>query len=187
MTNNKYLNDYITATVKGLERVKANGTKDEWHFEIDCGAIEDFHNREIKYDDKYAPIYERLKSVHGPVLYWMQIMSDVSTEEITKTLLQYKNGKDARSTPSLKKHINFNTGMLYAELTTEPLWVRLVQHLGFYESSAVQGLQLFYWATELKLKLRVTVLEFNGDMGDVLPLIEDAFARKLQPLLGKVK
>ena len=117
----------------------------------------------------------------------MQIMSDVSTEEITKRLLQYKKGKDARSTPSLKKHINFNTGILYAELTTEPLWLRLVQHLGFYESSAVQGLQLFYWATDLKLKLRVTVLEFNGDMGDVLPLIEDAFARKLQPLLGKVK
>jgi len=51
--------------------------------------------------------------------------------------------------------------------------------------NATQGLQLFHWAKELCLTLRVNVIEFDADMADVMPIIEYAFAKHQKLLVGK--
>ena len=46
-------------------------------------------------------------------------------------------------------------------------------------------MQLCHYARGLNLKLALTVLEFETDMADLLPLLEKAVASQLKPLLGK--
>lgn len=78
-----------------------------------------------------------------------------------------------------------DTTTLYVGKVKSKFWWRLITHFGFYKVHRTQGLQLFYWAKELGLKIDVTVYEFNDEMANYMPIIENAVARDLKPLIGK--
>jgi hypothetical protein len=75
--------------------------------------------------------------------------------------------------------------VLYVGKVKKVLWGRVIQHLGFSKTAGTQGLQLYHWARGLSLELKLTVLEFEANMADLLPLVEKAVAKQLKPLLGK--
>ena len=58
-------------------------------------------------------------------------------------------------------------------------------YLGYFKTAATQGLQLCHWGNNLSLKLKLHVIEFNRDMEDMMPAIEQHFAQVLKPLVGK--
>ena len=86
----------------------------------------------------------------------------------------------------MKKSIN-DSRILYVGKVKRHFWGRLIQHLGYYKVNRTQGLQLYYWAKELNLNLKVTVIEFEPEMIDLMEVLESALAKKLKPILGKHK
>ena len=93
--------------------------------------------------------------------------------------------KRQRVTPVIYKNYNRRTNILYVGKCKENFWGRVMQHLGYYKTPTTQGLQLFHWAKELRLEVRLNALEFTSDMKDIMPVIELFFAKQLQPLVGR--
>lgn len=187
MTHIDYLQDFIGTTIKHLEQVRASGLKNELSFIIKCSDLEDSNYVDIRESIKFKPIFDKLIAANGPTLYWFEIVSDTETKNILDALNKYKTTEKAKATPALKKNIDYNSRILYVGKVKRAFWGRLIQHLGFFKVNATQGLQLFYWAKDLSLDLKVNVLEFDNNMADILPIIEYAFAKRLQPLIGKHK
>ena len=89
--------------------------------------------------------------------------------------------------PAIKTTIDYDSRTLYVGKVKGSFWGRLIQHLGFFKVNATQGLQLYYWAKDLSLKLRVNIYVFDNNMADIMPIVEYAFAKRLKPLVGKHK
>ena len=75
--------------------------------------------------------------------------------------------------------------IIYMSERSKRISSRIVQHLGYFKTAATQGLQLCHWGNNLSLKLKLHVIEFNRDMEDMMPAIEQHFAQVLKPLVGK--
>ena len=87
--------------------------------------------------------------------------------------------------PAFRKSIDTTSKVLYVGKVKRHLMGRVIQHLGFYKVERTQGLQLFHWAPKQDLQLKLTVYEFGADMIDLVPLLENATAHQLKPLIGK--
>lgn len=187
VTNIDYLQDFIGTTISRLEQVRSDGVKKELSFTINCSDLDDFNYVDIRQSDKFKPIFDQLNSASGPSLYWFEIVSEIDTQKVIKALYDYKASEGPKATPALKSSINYNSKVMYVGKVKGAFWGRLIQHLGFFKVNATQGLQLFYWAKDLSIELKVNVLVFDNNMADIMPIIEYAFAKKLQPLIGKHK
>lgn len=187
MTNIKYLQDFIGTTIKDLEHICVNGVKSEFSFDFSCNDLEDFNHVDIRQSTKFKAIFDSLKEVKGPVLYWFEIISQTDSKKIIDSLNCYKTSEKPKATPALKRTINYDSKILYVGKVKGIFWGRLIQHLGFFKVNATQGLQLFYWTKDLSLDLKINILEFENNMADIMPVFECAFAKRLQPLLGKHK
>lgn len=182
-----YLQDFIGTTIKNLEQVRTNGLKNELSFIIKCSDLENFNYVDIRQSVKYKPIFDQLITASGPTLYWFEVISNTETKNIFEALNKYKATEKPKATPALKKTIDHSSRILYVGKVKGAFGGRLIQHLGFFKVNATQGLQLFHWAKDLSLDLKVNVLEFDHNMADIMPIIEYAFAKKLNPLIGKHK
>ena len=187
MTNIEYLKDFIETTITNLENVQTKGVKKELSFSINCNDLDDFNYVDIRQSEKFKLIFDQLKDASGPTLYWFEIISDTDTKKVIETLKAYKVSENPKATPALKTKINYSSKTLYVGKVKGSFWGRLIQHLGFFKVHATQGLQLFYWTKDMSLELKVNILEFDNNMADIMPVIEYAFAKRLQPLVGKHK
>lgn len=181
-----YLNSVINKAIIAFEQVKTKGAKKYYSFEIGCEELEDFNKIPIQNSEKYRSLFMNLMEISGPVVYWFEIISDINSEKIITELNHYKLKKE-RNTPAIRKNINPNSKILYVGKVKLKFFGRFIQHLGFYKNNQTQGLQLFYWAKEISIKLKVHVLEFEKDMEDYIPIIELEFSKYLEPLIGKHK
>ena len=187
MTNIEYLQDFIGTTITHLEHIRANGVKKELSFTISCKDLDGLNHSNFRQSEKFKPIFDQLKDAKGPTLYWFEIISDTNTEEVIKALTKYKKSENSKATPALKTTINYHSKTLYVGKVKEAFEKRLIQHLGFFNVNATQGLQLFHWTKDLSLDLKINILVFHNNMADMMPVIEYAFAQRLQPLAGKHK
>lgn len=187
MTNSEFLKELINNTIQHLEQVIHDGVKNEISFEINCAEIDDFNSIDIRQSDKFKPVYDQLKNASGPSLYWFEITSDSDSKDVIEALRKYKTSASSKATPALKNQINYASKMLYVGKVKKEFAGRLTQHMGFYKEKRTQGLQLFHWAKDLSLNLRIHVIEFDNNMSEIMPIIENAFAKRLQPLIGKHK
>ncbi|MBN8856190.1 MAG: hypothetical protein BGO55_08480 [Sphingobacteriales bacterium 50-39] len=171
-------------TIKALTVLKENGIKKELYFPLDCGMLEDFNYVNIETAPRYEKMFRELRGANGPALYWFDLQPGTDTSAIIKALEAYKLTRQ-KNTPALRQKINFDTATLYVGKVKKGIAGRIVTHLGFFKVVQTQGLQLYHWARPLALYLGLHVIEFNQGMEDILPIFEHAFARELQPLIGK--
>lgn len=184
-TNIEYLNSFIDETISNLSQVRINGVKKELSFTINCRDLEDFNYKDIRQSEKFKSIFEQLKDACGPTLYWFEIISATTSKDIINALSEYKVSSDSKATPALRSKIDFDSRTLYVGKVKGSFWGRLITHLGFLKVNKTQGLQLYYWTKSLPLELKVHLLEFEDNMANIMPIIEYAFARQLNPLAGK--
>jgi hypothetical protein len=173
------------AAAKPLHEVSINGIKSYSAFDIDCQSLEDYNYADIRDSERFKEIFSQLKAVTGPVLYWFEIGSDFSTQDIISEFNKYIDSGDCKTLPALKKTINYDTNALYVGKVKGKFWGRLIQHLGYYKVKATQGLQLYCWTRNLPLKMKVHVYEFENNMAELMPIVENALAKELKPLIGK--
>ena len=159
-------------------------------FEIDCSQLKEFLKEDIRYSEEYEELFAKLMPIKAPCLYWYRIISANTSDEIIKSFKEYKNHVERdRNVPALtsEKGIDMESRILYVGKFKHGIYGRVIQHLGCFSSPQTQGLQLYYWAKNIGLKLELNVLEFNPGMADILPIVEYAVAKELHPLIGKHK
>jgi hypothetical protein len=169
-----------------LYLVSKNGTKKMKEFHINCSELDDFNFIDIRDSEKYKEMFSELNEINGPCLYFFEITSGNLNIDIIEKIKNYSKTQNSKTIPAIKKKIP-NSNILYVGKVKGNFWGRLIQHLGYYKVNRTQGLQLFYWAKEIDLSLKLTVMEFEDEMVDFMEVLERGLAKRLDPILGKHK
>lgn len=186
MTLNNTIKQIGKRTSIPLLKVSDNGSKNIKEFYIDCSTLEDFNSVDITKSEKHKLLFDDIKKITGPSLYYFEILSDHAADNIVSKLQAYSKTENAKAVPATKKNFA-SSKILYVGKVKRHMWGRLIQHLGFYKVRFTQGLQLFHWAKDLSLSLKLTVLEFEPEMANLMTVLESELANELKPILGKHK
>lgn len=183
---NENLKTFTEQTIKSLEYINVNGAV-EYCFDLDCSDLDDYNKVKINVLEysKTKPFYDRLKKITGPVLYWFEIKSDIDSDLVVNALKKFAKENHNRTTPFVKEKINLGSKILYVGKVKRSFYGRVMQHLGYHKAAKTQGLQLYYWGKPLSLRLKLHAIEFKVDMVDIMPAVEQYFAKTLNPLVGK--
>ncbi|WP_298310236.1 hypothetical protein [uncultured Aquimarina sp.] len=168
-----------------LQNVEVNGVKQYYKHDLDCAFFQDWNLTDIRVSAEHKSLFIKLSSLSGPVVYWFEIISPISNKEIRKRISDYKFSDGAKSVPALKKIYSQDSRTLYVGKVKRNFWGRIIQHLGYYHVKRTQGLQLYHWAKEIGLKVRLHAYEFEPEMEDLVSIFELKFARTLNPITGK--
>jgi hypothetical protein len=194
------MEDIIKSEVNKLNTALTNylksGPKSIQEFKIDCSKLDErFFNEDIRHSLEFKEMFQELeKTQNNPCLYVFEIESEILTKDIIENLINFGNQTE-KVIPKLKTKIPENSKTLYVGKANNLVWGRLITHLGFHthknngnpRASINHGLQLFFWAKQLSLQLKYTVIEFENDMKEVLPVLEKQLAFELNPIIGKHK
>ncbi|MGJ7030223.1 hypothetical protein [Niabella hirudinis] len=190
----------IASAVKTLNTVLTDylvsGPRSIHEFKIDCTKLDErFLSEDIRHSLEFKEIFQQLEKIQdNPCLYVFEIESEISTKKIIESLKNFGNQTE-KVIPKLKTKIPEHSKTLYVGKVNSLVWGRLITHLGFHthknkgnpKASINHGLQLHFWAKDLLLQIKYTVIEFEHNMKDVLPVLEKQLAFKLNPIIGKHK
>lgn len=155
---------------------------------IDCENLKDYNSIDIRKSIEYKQVFDNLNDIKNyPVLYWFEIENtNIEAKQIVNAINEYsKSGNKA--VPAIKKSYEPNSKILYVGKVKRNFNGRLIQHLGFYKINNTQGLQLFYWAGKIKLKLKLNYIVFDNSLENLMPLFEIEIAKKIKPIVGKMR
>ena len=181
---NDLIKSIALAAKQPLKNVSDNGAKRIETFDIECSILEDYNDMDIRNSEKFNSLFVDLQKFHGPCLYYFTVTSDQSADEIVEAIKNYSSAENSKSIPAIKSNYS-RSKILYVGKVKRAFWGRIIQHLGYYNVNRTQGLQLFYWAQKLNLSLKLTVLEFEPAMENLMEVVESGLAKHLQPILGK--
>lgn len=181
---NENLKSFTEQSINSLEYIKANGAK-EFSCDFNCSELEDYLHSDITKSEKYHELFKDLIEIKGPVVYWFEIISDIDRSELVSALSKYEGTDGHRVVPKIRKSFCVTSDCLYVGKVKGKFYGRVIQHLGYFTTPATQGLQLFHWAKDLSLKVKLHVIEFEKNMEDMMPAVEQYFANALSPLVGK--
>lgn len=170
------------------------GSKSIQEFQIDCSKLSDnFLREDIRGSVEFKYLFDKLAKIeHSPCLYVFEIESETSTDLVINKIKEFGN-RTEKVIPKIKPQIPTNSKTLYVGKVNNLVWGRLITHLGFHthknngnpKASINHGLQLYFWAKEISLNVKFTVIEFEPNMKDILPILENKLANKLRPIIGK--
>ena len=170
-----------------VEKIKSNGSKQIKEFHIDCSKLEDLTGQDIRLADNFRDMFNQLSEIVGPVVYVFEIISEFNSSQIVNCINTFSSDSlISKATPAIKKTLP-ESKILYVGKVKKKFSGRLYQHLGYYKVRGTQGLQLFHWAKPLNLQIKLTVIEFENDATEIISILENKFANRLKPLLGKHK
>lgn len=109
---NHILSDFLSDTCNSLENLRRNNVYKEFYYHIKCENLEDFLSKDITQSVQYQNLLQDLMQIKGPVLYWYEITSSHSNNDIIRALKEYKQ-KRQRVTPVIYKNYNRHTNILY--------------------------------------------------------------------------
>lgn len=174
----------------------ADGAKSYHEYEINCSDLnERFITEDIRCSTEYEKMFLDLKEIESnPCIYYFEILSDIEPETIVKSIKNINDltEKQRKIIPAIKSNYPRSSNVLYIGKVNSCFWGRLITHLGFHThknggntpaASGNHGLQLYLWAGDLSLRLKV--IEFEPEMKDLMPVLEKELARRLSPIIGK--
>ena len=147
-----------------------------------------YFTNDIRKSDDLKEIFDELKQIKNPVLYWFEIDdSTINAEKIRTLYNEHRTKKSNRAISSFKKDYDRNSKTLYVGKVKSGFWGRIITHLGYNTSSQTAGLQLFHWfnTTEELSKLKLNYIIFEREMEDLISILELDLARELKPILGR--
>jgi len=121
-----------------------------------------------------------------PCLYVFELQDIKDRERVLEAFTSEDEKKINRKLPALKSPPPVSK-YLYVGKVEKEVGGRLVTHLGYYQSSGNHGLQLAFWAKELRppLMLNIHVYRFTSDMKPYIQSFEKMLAEELNPIIGK--
>ena len=173
---------------KPLAHVAKFGAKQVHIFIIDVDLLPEFLGESLRVHAAHSTVFNELADIKRPVVYVFEIVSAHSSKSVRDAAKSYKD-KVLRAMPAFREEskVDYSSRVLYVGKvsTKSGFLARVYQHLGFWGAKKTQGMQLYHYARGLELKLELTVFEFEDDMADLLPILENTIAVHLRPLLGK--
>ena len=186
------LKDFIKNKSKTIsenfDNISKNGFLKSISFEIDVNKLDSKYldKVNITQDGDFSEYFQKMIEYENfPALYFFEINDTVEKEEIV-TLIKKVNEEFQLNIPA-QNHTHKNEGVLYVGKVKSCAWGRLIQHLGYHKKRKSHGLQLDFWAKEIKteLKLKYTVMFFEENIADDINVLELILAKKLNPIIGK--
>lgn len=168
-----------------LSKVEINGVSDYIQYDFKCENLLDWNDIDIRQSAEHKELFNELKDFTGPVLYFFEITSNQDTGLLRQCLIKYKTTEGSKSVPAMKKGYCEKSKILYVGKVKKKFYGRLIQHLGYYKVARTQGLQLYHWAKEFGLDIRLHAFHFEPEMHDLVSVFELKFARDLRPITGK--
>jgi RNA recognition motif-containing protein len=185
---NNFLNDRIEKNLDVLKFSK-NNSKKIISLTIDKAFFNDMYfNNDIRNSEDLKEIFDVLKTIKNPVLYWFEIDdSKINAEKIRNLYNEHRIKKSNRAISSYKKHYDKNSKTLYVGKVKRGFWGRLITHLGYSTSVQTAGLQLFHWynISEELPDLKLNYIVYEREMEDLISILELDLARELKPILGR--
>ena len=178
----EFIKETSKQIIPSLQNIVRKGTKNSKAIEINCGELED-ENQTVY---NINTILQDLKKMKGPCLYYFELLSNYPTSDIIGRIKKYSKTENAKATPTIKRK-TIKSNILYVGKVKRYFAARTNQHLGYCKSNRTQGLQLCYWAKEIKLKVKLVVFEFEPEMIELVGILENELAKKLNPILGQHK
>lgn len=120
------------------------------------------------------------------VLYYLQIESANTAEEIIKLVTKEKNKKRNKVKLPLVNKNHLDSRILYVGKTNTNFPARLNHHVSL-KSAATYALHLEYWAKDisLELSLHFAQVELHNNSIQYLELLESILHESLRPILGR--
>ncbi|MBN2743971.1 MAG: hypothetical protein JXR39_08765 [Marinilabiliaceae bacterium] len=156
-------------------------------YETDGGDLPDIiKDSFFKYLHQYDYLGEKVNDF--PCLYVFRLQNTSDYERVIEAIKAVKSEDIDRVLPPFKTNIPYSQ-YLYVGKVNRDVGGRLVTHLGYYQTNSNHGLQLAFWARNMKpsLFLSVSVYRFGREMTPYISSFENILAHKLQPLIGKHK
>lgn len=177
------VNNICKDAIATFGKTLLSGHKDYQHFDVICDdLLKEYLVNDVRKSEAFVGVFNKLQE--GPALYWIEVISSTSKDEILHAIRNYKSLEERRNAPAVKKRVA-DSAILYVGKVKGHFWGRLVQHMGFNRSPNTQGLQLAHWGRNMKLKVKFHVLTFEEDMAPYMSILELALAKELKPMLGK--
>lgn len=178
------LQKYSEELIDALNQVKIGGPKNYITYIFDCSFFRNYTLENIRLSNEHLKYHEILRPINGPCIYWFEIMGNTNPEKIREEISRYRE-KNIKSVPAMRKNFDINSKALYVGKVKKSFWNRIIQHLGYYINDRTQGLQLYHWAEDCNLTLKLHVYEFENEMSNLMGPFEYKLARELRPILGK--
>lgn len=142
----------------------------------------------IRKSEQLKDVFEQLKKIKNPVLYWFEIdETKINAEKIRSLYTEHLAKKSNRAISSYKKDFDRNSKTLYVGKVKTGFWGRFITHLGYHKSTQTAGLQLFHWYNVVDglPALKLNYIVFEREMEDLISILELDLARELKPILGR--
>jgi hypothetical protein len=183
-----FLNKRINHSIEILQTSLSYDKKIE-SITIDATFFDSIYfNHDIRKSVQLKDIFDKLKQIKNPVLYWFEIdETKINADEIRNLYMEHLIKKSNRAISSYKKDYDKNSKTLYVGKVKAGFWGRFITHLGYHTSIQTAGLQLFHWynVAEGLPALKLNYIVFEREMEDLISIIELDLARKLKPILGR--
>lgn len=186
------ITNFLNNRIKNsLEILKMSLTKEK---EINFLAINEtffntlYFDNDIRKSEHLKELFNELKQIKNPVLYWFEIdETKINAEKIRSLYIEHLAKKSNRAISSYKKDYDINSKTLYVGKVKTGFWGRFITHLGYHKSTQTAGLQLFHWynVAEGMPALKLNYIIFEREMEDLISILELDLARKLKPILGR--
>lgn len=121
-----------------------------------------------------------------PCIYVFELIDETDCKRVIEALQKVKSRNIGRTLPPFKTKIP-DSKYLYVGKVEKEIGGRLVTHLGYYQTNGNHGLQLAFWAREMKPALHITVsiYRFAKEMTPYISSFEKILAKELNPIIGK--
>ena len=182
-----YLLDTISHFIK-------DGVKHVQEYEINCSDLDErFLTENIRDFSEYELMFKKLAEIEqNPCIYSFELQTNVSPDIIVEKITEFAKNS-SKKIPAIKTNYPKDSNFLYVGKVNSCIWGRLITHLGFHTlknggnpiSSSNHGLQLYFWAKSLSLKIKFKVIPFESDMTDLMEVLERKLAKELNPIIGK--
>lgn len=148
-----------------------------------------YFDHDIRDSEQLKGVFDKLKLIKKPVLYWFEIdETKINAEQVRSLYIEHLAKKTNRAISSYKKKLpDENSKTLYVGKVKTGFWGRLITHLGYHKSNQTAGLQLFHWynIAEGLPVLKLNYIIFEREMEDLISVLELDLARELKPILGR--
>lgn len=145
-------------------------------------------NKDIRKSTQLKNVFDKLKQIKKPVLYWFEIDdTKINAEEIRQLYTVHLAKKSNRAISSYKKDYDKKSKTLYVGKVKTGFWGRFITHLGYNSSTQTAGLQLYHWykVHEGLPSLKLNYIVYEREMEDLISVLELDLARELKPILGR--
>ncbi|MFD2967747.1 hypothetical protein [Sphingobacterium bambusae] len=185
------LNNAKDLMVNALSKLKSDDLRDTVTIEIACEKLAAF-DLGCQGTEESSKIFRTLHN-NGcndlPAVYWFEIISEHSAQQIREQYSVLKESIGTRTIPSFNKRYDKTSKILYVGKGKQNISGRMFLHLGYEKQKInLQGLQLCHWDYSGVLKgltLRLNIVYFPKDFREIVPYFERSLAKDILPLIGR--